>query len=636
MTRIRSVIAGAAAAVLVTTDAAAAIRVAVITTPDNDGAGVVAQLNDSTRFEFAATAVPAATAAQSGVLAEYDVILTGWTNIYTEFTAGLLREMADLVDSGKGFVGTSWLGNVLSASGASPEIAETLSPVQLNTQYTTQGEPIVVQGGQDVAEGIESFALESAYGEYAVALNPGSTVIASYGDPTHYAAVIGSHGGGHNVYLGAFYSAGDSYEASGLRDGASDRLLEQAVAWAADSRTRHNCIETGGALKCWGANKWGQLGSPALASVGDDPNEVQTLAPVDLGAGFRVRSVALGSEFTCALSEAGAVKCFGRNDAGQLGVGDVRARGLAPGDMGDALPAVALGEPATQVAAGESHACALLASGAVKCWGLNKSGQLGLGNRDVVGDGDGEVPLPVDLGSMPRVVQIVAGARHSCALFADGALKCWGENGSGQLGLGTQTARGVAPGEMGDALPPVDLGPGFTASSLAAMASGSCALDPDQGVKCWGADGSGELGHEDAVSRGGTPEQMGAALPLVDLGIGQAIDGLTCGDHHCCATFLQHTLKCWGSNRSGQLGLGDALGRGRDAGTMGDDLPFVSFQTFERVLEARARGDGTCARTARGWLCWGGNSDGLLGAGDMAARGATPQTVPSHLTPLAI
>jgi alpha-tubulin suppressor-like RCC1 family protein len=139
--------------------------------------------------------------------------------------------------------------------------------------------------------------------------------------------------------------------------------------------------------------------------------------------------------------------------------------------MGDGLPVVDLGAGRTArlLAVGAAiHACALLDTGAVKCWGSNSYGQLGLG-QDATddsarsrGDEPGEMgdDLPiVDLGTSEPVAGLAVGSAHSCALLSTGRVKCWGFNSSGQLGLGDTESRGDEPGEMGQNLPVVDLGP---------------------------------------------------------------------------------------------------------------------------------------------------------------------------------
>ncbi len=145
----------------------------------------------------------------------------------------------------------------------------------------------------------------------------------------------------------------------------------------------HNCaILDDFETVCWGAGDFGALGSGATGDLGGAKRDMLDLRGVDLGSGFVSHALCAGDAFSCALSEDGRVKCWGKNDRGQLGLGDANPRGAAPGTMGAALAAVDLGagNAAAQVTCGRAHACALLTSGAVKCWGQNDHGQLGLGD----------------------------------------------------------------------------------------------------------------------------------------------------------------------------------------------------------------------------------------------------------------
>ena len=148
------------------------------------------------------------------------------------------------------------------------------------------------------------------------------------------------------------------------------------------------------------------------------------LKSVDLGANWTIVEVAAGVYHTCARLENGmarALKCWGRNDYGQLGLGDTDDRGDGEGEMGDSLPAVQLGtgRSAVALALGDGHhSCTLLDDASVKCWGANR--------RDMVwGDQDGEMGdglSAVDLGPGSTVVQLALGNWHACALLDGGQL----------------------------------------------------------------------------------------------------------------------------------------------------------------------------------------------------------------------
>jgi alpha-tubulin suppressor-like RCC1 family protein len=201
----------------------------------------------------------------------------------------------------------------------------------------------------------------------------------------------------------------------------------------------------------------GQLGRPSSGDL--EPMPAGGYPLVDLGTDVTATDVALGDQHTCALLDGGDVKCWGHNGFGQLGQDDTHNRGLVASDMGDALLPIQLGRPAIAITAGLYHSCAILDDGSVKCWGKNDEGQLGLGNTNNMGDAAGEMAsLPsVDLGSGRTALAIDAGS-STCALLDDGTVKCWGGNVAGELGQGDTSARGGAAGQMGDALPVVDLG----------------------------------------------------------------------------------------------------------------------------------------------------------------------------------
>src|SRR3569623_1101895 len=118
--------------------------------------------------------------------------------------------------------------------------------------------------------------------------------------------------------------------------------------------------------------------------------------------------------------------------------------------------------------------------------------------------------LPViNLGAGRTALQFAAGFHHTCALLDTHQVKCWGANSYGQLGLGDTATRGDEAGEMGDALPVVNLGTGRTAISIAARGAHSCALLDNGKVKCWGEDSGALNGLRDTDTRGDAPGVMG-------------------------------------------------------------------------------------------------------------------------------
>ena len=324
----------------------------------------------------------------------------------------------------------------------------------------------------------------------------------------------------------------------------------------------NNCaILDNGALKCWGYNADGALGIGDTDNRGDDPNEMGDQLPsVDLGSGLTAKSVAPGFK-TCAILSNDQLKCWGTNVEGALGLGDTRRRGAIPGEMGDALPPIQLGGARPlQVEVGYLGSCAMLDNGTAKCWGWNEHGELGRG--DTLPWKATDPFATIDLGTGRTVRSIAVLASSNCALLDNGMVKCWGDGDEGALGLPDLESRGDNPGEMGDALPPVNLGPQSTVKSLVGGISYVCAVLGDNTVKCWGGDVS--------IAMGGNPVR-------VDLGTGRTVKAVTVGASHACAILDNDKVKCWGDNNFGQLGLGDTKSRYENPADMGDNLPYVKL-----------------------------------------------------------
>ncbi|MBL8625624.1 MAG: tandem-95 repeat protein [Myxococcales bacterium] len=393
----------------------------------------------------------------------------------------------------------------------------------------------------------------------------------------------------------------------------------------------HICaLANDGGVKCWGLNAYGNLGLGDTNKRGDQPNEMGVNLPeVDLGTGRTAVMLAGGGEHNCALLDDNTVKCWGYNSAGQLGLGFVASRGNGPGQMGDLLPTVDLGtgRTAVQMDGGAEHTCAVLDNGALKCWGANDFGQLGLGDTAYRGDGPGEMgdALPaVNLGTGRTALQVSAGGFHTCALLDNLTVKCWGRNDRGQLGLGDTANRGDGAGEMGNSLPAVALGTGLTVDTLAMGELHACALFTNQTVKCWGFGAFGALGLGDVGDRGAAPGEMGDALPAIALGTGRTALAIAVG-HHTCALLDNHAVKCWGFGDFGQLGQGSTNWIGDSPGEMGDSLPPIALGTGVTPDLLTAMLYDTCILTTTDLVkCWGGNLNGQLGQGDNIYRGDEP------------
>lgn len=393
--------------------------------------------------------------------------------------------------------------------------------------------------------------------------------------------------------------------------------------------TYHTCaLFPNGKIKCWGNNEVGQLGLGDTYRRGDEPGEMgQNLPFLDLHPTLKAIDISASEFHTCAVFSNGQVKCWGGNEYGQLGLDDTLNRGDKPGDMAN-LPFVNLGSGsmATSISTGYVHTCAVFSNGQVKCWGNNTGGRLGLGDTTTRGDKPGDMAtLPfVNLGPGLTVTQVEAGGSHTCARFSNGSVKCWGYNGNGKLGIGDFEDRGDDSNEMGTSLPVVQLGTGLTATSIETGASHTCALLSDASVKCWGDNTYGQLGVGNTISRGGLSSDMGNNLQRVLLGSGLTVSSMSSGVWHTCAVFTTGRVKCWGYNVSGQLGLGDLYIRGDQVAEMGTNLKFVdiSLNGFAPVSSIRAGGYHSCAVLADGSAkCWGRNGGGQLGLFDTLWRG---------------
>ena len=121
---------------------------------------------------------------------------------------------------------------------------------------------------------------------------------------------------------------------------------------------------------------------------------------------------------------------------------------------------------------------------------------------------------------------------------------------------------------------------GFKTTSTIPITAGSahsCYMLDNGSVKCWGKNNLGQLGLGDTSNRGDNSSEMGDNLTIVDLGTGRTATAIEAGDNHTCAILDNASVKCWGSNASGQLGLGHTSNRGDNSGEMGDDLPAISL-----------------------------------------------------------
>ena len=423
-------------------------------------------------------------------------------------------------------------------------------------------------------------------------------------------------------------TSGGGGGSSGDNDGESLRVTRVSAGFIHSVVLLNN-----GTVKCWGNNFYGQLGYGDTNNRGDEPGEMgDNLPTVNLGSVRSVNQIAAGGYHTLARLDDASIKCWGNNEYGQLGYGDTEDRGDEPGEMGDNLLSVQFGlnRKAVQIAAGLHHTVVHLDDGSVKCFGRNQYGQLGIESNENIGDEPGEMNTDLYDAKLTGgiVKNVAAGDHHTVVLFYNGTVKCWGNNTFGQLGYGDTEDRGDEPGEMGDALPTVDLGTGRTAVQITAGSDFTAVLLDDGTVKCWGRNHDGQLGYGDTNARGYIAGQMGDSLPAVNLGTGRYAVQIAAGGYHVLALLNGDGLmKCWGWNLYGQLGYGDTNNRGDNAGEMGNNLSLVNWGLTTPLMQIAVGAQHSILLTGDGTgrvKCWGRNLDGQLGYGNTETRGDGP------------
>lgn len=349
----------------------------------------------------------------------------------------------------------------------------------------------------------------------ANALSPKATAISTGGQ--HSCAALSTGGvvcWGHN-----------GHGELGNNSDADSDLPRQVVGLSGSVKmvvggAHHSCaLLSSGAVNCWGRNQYGQIGNNQ--GVGD----YWTAQSVNLNSA--ATAIAAGDAHTCALLNDHTVWCWGGNGNGELGLGNPDAsRHPAPGQVVDLADA-------TAIATGGAHTCALLTSGAVKCWGFGVWGQLGIG-ADTYADTDEPTVAAIASG----VKQITAGYTHTCALLNTGGVKCWGSNQFGELGYDaahTPSSKTSTPQTV----------PGLAGvKSVAAGQYHTCAVT-GTGINCWGYNQWGQVGDDSYDER---------PLPAAVVGLGNTALAVVGGWGHSCALLKDGSVQCWGSNTASQLG----------------------------------------------------------------------------------
>jgi cysteine-rich repeat protein len=338
-----------------------------------------------------------------------------------------------------------------------------------------------------------------------------------------------------------------------------------------------------GKVKCWGSNRYGQLGDNTLTEK-DEP--VSTAGEMMDRFVFQgniswtpalVTQVATGTYHSCARSSRGSGFCWGNNAYGQISSGSMSPR---------TTPVRLEAEDIDQFSAGYLNTCYRTSGGQAYCMGLNAHGQLGNGNRVST-----SIPqLVIDGG----VSDIQSGYLHSCAIVS-GRVYCWGYNTYGSIGNNTTNMadRPVLVHRLGD-----------NVDQLALGRYHGCARQGGD-VYCWGRNSSGQTdpaSNSDQLLRPNlTP--IGNLGSVVDLALGHS---------HTCVLNDAGETRCFGANQDGQLGQGNRSERG---------FPALISWSVDRLGTPRKLSVGTyhtCMRnTVNRVYCWGRSTSGQLGNEDL-------------------
>lgn len=366
--------------------------------------------------------------------------------------------------------------------------------------------------------------------------------------------------------------------------GTSTLLVGQSASLTASGAIVPTAISVGGwhscviysdqSVRCVGLNNQGEIGNGTYASVNEPALANGTVNPTQLNVGF---------EHSCTLVGDGRMQCWGSDYTGQLGDNSFGGFAEVPQFVQNLTNAI-------KAVSGGYFTCAILSDHTASCWGRNQDGQLGNG------DATTDTSLPGPVQNLGPVGDLFAGGYHTCALFADGTAKCWGRNGRGQVGDGTDVSPVTTPHAV------VNLS---SAATLALGGYHSCALMRDGTVQCWGQSDHGQIGAP-GLAFSGSPVTV------------QGISGATAvagGALHTCAVLGNGTAWCWGQNDHGQLG----------DGTTNDSASPVQVQGLANAVSISLGWGHSCALKQDGSVwCWGENDYGELGNGTTTTSSFAP------------
>jgi len=291
---------------------------------------------------------------------------------------------------------------------------------------------------------------------------------------------------------------------------------------------------------------------------------------------------------------------------------------LGDGSTNDSTSPVSVdlgsGRTAISVEAGVQHTCAILDDASLKCWGNNGAGQLG-----IPGIATSNSPQSVFLGVNRTAIAIALGTTHTCAILDDNSLKCWGANGFGQLGIGNTTSQSSPQ--------LVNMGSELKSVAITAASRHTCAILEDGSLKCWGANHNGQLGnHSDAsCNQRNSPTGL---CDYINLGSGRTAVSVSSSYRQTCVILDDGSLKCWGHNDNGQLGIGNTITQYSPTDQYGFyDTYSVDLGSGRSATSVSMGTSHTCATLDDASVkCWGYNWAGQLGLGNTTQH-TSPQSV---------
>ena len=305
-------------------------------------------------------------------------------------------------------------------------------------------------------------------------------------------------------------------------------LPDGRVARSITSGKGHVCVlAQDGSVWCWGDNGFGQSAEASL-TIRTDPVRV-TLADT-------ATMVVAGGNSTCAVLTNSQLWCWGRNNRGQLGVGTAN-------NVANTSPARVGSVPGSFTVAtldlGALHACATSTVGDTWCWGAYHDGRLG---TNVASD----VAAPQRLSTLAagQSTSVSAGADHTCVMVS-AQVQCFGANAAGQLG--------ADPATLASSSTPRTVTGSAAATVVTAGTETTCMIVGAGVLECMGSDSSGQL----ASGSSGSSRHTAAAVG----GIQTAVADFSAGDTHACSVLVSGGVRCWGANLSGQLGDGSRTQR---------------------------------------------------------------------------